>query len=149
MASLGAKTEIVNAQAVKIQFGGGPDDFILAIRKDLDYRSPQRRIPTGAGPIYFTMLPDNRMQLTFAWTTGEVGNSVAANWDEMIKRNATTKEVPENVWKLAFTDAQGSPTTKTFTHTCKVTRFHSFAAGEGETMAELELQIIDDDPAVT
>ena len=149
MVTLGAKNEIVNAQAVQIRFGATPDDYILAIRKDMDWNSPQRRVPTGAGPIYFTMLPDNKMHVTFPYTTGEVDNGVPANFDEMVKRNATTKEVPENTWKLVWTDAQGSPVSKTFTHTAKCTRFHIFGAGEGETMCELELQIIDDDPAVT
>jgi len=149
MATLGGKLEIVNAQAVKVRFGGTPDDFILAVRKDLDYNSPQKRIATGAGPVYFTMLPDNKMHISFPYTTGEVGNSVPANFDEMVKRNATTKEVPTNTWLLAFTDRQASPDTNTWTHSAKVTRLHIFGLGEGETMVEIDLQIIDDEPSVT
>ncbi len=149
MAILGSKLEVVNAQAVKVQFGPTPDDFILAVRKDMDWNVPQRRVPTGAGAIFFTMLPDNKLRLTFPYTTGEVGSAVPANFDEMVKRNATTKEVPENIWKLVFTDRQGTPVSNAWTMNAKVTRLHPFGLGEGETMVELDLQIIDDEPTIT
>ena len=149
MAILGSKLEIVNAQAVKVQFGAAPDDFILAVRKDMDWNVPQRRVPTGAGPIYFTMLPDNKLRLTFPYTTGEIGFSVPANFDEMIRRNATTKEVPTNIWKLVWTDRQGTPLSNTWTMNGKVTRLHPFALGEGETMIEIDIQITDDEPVIT
>ena len=150
MAILGAKNEIVNAQAVQVQFGATPDDFILAVRKDIEYNSAQRRVPTGAGAIYFTMLPDNKLRLTFPYTTGEVGSAVPANFDEMIKRNATTKEVPENTWKLKFTDrVTPTPGSNTWSMLAKVTRLHAFGLGEGETMVEIDLQITDDEPTIT
>lgn len=148
MATLGAKNEIVNAQAVQIRFGATPDDFILAIRKDLDWNSPQRRIATGAGPIYFTMLPDNKMHLSFAYTTGEVNNGVPANFDQMIKRNATTKETPTNVWHLKYTDRRGTPISNSWDQSAKVTRLHIISLGEGETIVEIDLQITDDEPII-
>jgi len=149
MGDLGAKLEVVNAQAVKVRFGATPDDYILAINKDIDFVSPQKRVPTGAGNIFFTMLPDNKMKLSFPYTTGEVGLSVPANFDEMIKRNSATKEVPTNIWRIEPTDQQGTPNTNIWTQNAKCTRVHWFAAGEGETILEIELQIIDDEPAVT
>lgn len=149
MATLGAKNEIINAQAVKVQFGAVPDEYILAVRKDLDYVSPQRRIPTGAGPVYFTMLPDNKMRVSLPYTTGEVGASVSSNFDELIKRNATTGEIPTNLWPLQFTDRQGTPITQKWSQSAKVIRLHVFALGEGETMVEIDLQIIDDEPTIT
>lgn len=148
MVTLGAKNEAVNAQAVQVRFGATPDDFILAVRKDMDWNSPQRRVPTGAGPIYFSMLPDNKMRLTFPYTTGEVDNGVPANFDEMVKRNATTKEVPTNLWHLKFTDRQGTPFANSWDMNAKVTRLHVFGLGEGETMVELDLQITDDEPVI-
>lgn len=149
MAILGAKNEIVNAQAVQVRFGATPDDYILAIRKDMDWNSPQRRIATGAGSIYFTMLPDNKMHLTFPYTSGEVNAGVPANFDEMIKRNATSKEVPENLWHLKFFDRQTpTPTSNSWDMNAKVTRLHAFALGEGETIVEIDLQIIDDEPSI-
>jgi len=150
MGSLGTKLEIVNANAVLVRFGATPDDYILAVRKRIEYNSPQKRLATGAGAIYFTMLPDNKMRITTAYTTGEVGNAVAANFDEMIKRNATTKEVPTNTWALKFTDRQGTPASNTWTHSAKVTQLIiDGGLGEGETLVEIVLQIIDDEPTVT
>lgn len=143
----GNKLEIVNASKFKIFIGG--DDYILASRKEFEHVAPQRRIATGAGPVYFTMLSDDRLSLEFAYTTGEVGNSVPANWDELIKRNATTGEVPTNGFSIQATDRQGTPDTKTHAFQCKCTRFRSWGLGEGETMAALELQIIDENASVS
>lgn len=147
MVSLGTKNEIVNAQNVLIQFGATPDEYILAWRKDLEYLSPQRRVPTGAGPIYFTMLPDNKMRITVAYTVGEIGTSVASAFDEMIKRNATTSEVPKNSWKMSFTDNAGG--NNLWTHNGKVTRLHVFAGRIGETIVELDIQITDNVSTIT
>ena len=149
MAILGAKNEIVNAQAVQVRFGATPDDYILAIRKDMEWLSPQRRVPTGAGPIYFTMLPDNKMHLSFPYTTGEVDNGVPANFDQMVKRNSTSKEIPENLWHLKFFDRKSpTPSSNSWDQTAKVTRLHVWGLGEGETMVEIDLQIIDDEPII-
>jgi hypothetical protein len=144
MPPLGSKTEVVNAAKFKVFLGA--DDYILATRKEFEHVAPQRRVPTGAGPVYFTMLSNDRLILEFAYTTGEVGNSVPANWDEMIKRNATTGEVPENAMSIQATDK--SSVTKTHSFNCKCTRFRSWALGEGETLAAMELQIIDENISV-
>lgn len=147
MPPLGTKKEIVNANVFKVFIGA--DDYILATRKEFDFRADQFRLATGAGPVYFTMLSNDRLLLAFAYTTGEVGNGVPANWDEMMKRNALTGEVPENAFSIQATDSQGTPVTKTHPMNCKATRLRGFAGGEGETIAELELQIIDNEPSVT
>ena len=147
MPDLGAKLEKVNANVFKVFFGAS-DEYILATRKEFDFRADQFRLPTGAGPVYFTMLSNDRLLLEFAYTTGEVGNSVPANWDEMMKRNALTGEVPENLFTIQATDAQGAPVTKSHPMNCKATRLRGFAGAEGGTLAQLELQVIDNEPTV-
>ncbi len=148
---LGTKTEVVNANRFKIFFGAaGTDDYILATRKEFIHRSAQKRVPTGAGPVYFTMLSDDRLLLEFAYTTGEVGNSVPANWDEMLQRNAATGEVPENAFRIQATDRQGTPITKTHNFSvCKAEELRVRAMAEGETIATLTLVITDLEPSVT
>lgn len=148
---LGTKTEVVNANVFKVFYGAaGTDEFILATRKEFIHRSPQKRIPTGAGPVYFTMLSDDQLLLDLAYTTGEVGNSVPQNWDEMLKRNATTGEVPENAFRVEATDRQGAPVTKTHAFSiCKAEELRVFASGEGETIARLTLRITDVEPSVS
>ena len=148
MASLGAKNEKVNANVFKIFIGA--DDYILATRKEFIHRAPQKRIATGAGPVYFTMLSDDRLILQFAYTTGEVGNSVSANWDEMLKRSATTGEVPTNAFSIKATDEQTpTPTTKTHAFNAKCTMLRVYGGAEGETLADMELQITDNEPSVS
>jgi len=147
MVSLGTKTEIVNANVLKIFIG--VDDYILASRKEFDHQAAQIRLATGAGPVYFTGLSNDRLLLEFAYTTGEVGNSVPANWDEMLQRNVATGEVPENAFSIKATDRQGTPVTKTHAFNAKCTRLRVFGGGEGETLAQLELQITDNEPTVT
>lgn len=147
---LGAKNEAVNANKFKIFFGAiGTDQYILATRKEAVFRSPQRRLPTDAGPVYFTMLSDDQLLLDFAYTTGEVGNGVPANWDEMLQRNAASGEVPTNAFRIEATDSQGTPVTKTHPMNCKAEELRVFAPAEGETLAKLILRIIDNEPSVT
>ena len=148
---LGTKSEVVNANVFKVFFGAaGTDEYILATRKEVIYKAPQKRVATGAGPVYFTMLSDDRLLLEFAYTTGEVGNSVPQNWDEMLQRNATTGEVPENAFRIEATDRQGSPVTKTHAFSvCKAEELRARSGAEGETLASLTLVITDLEPSVS
>jgi len=147
--SLGSKVEVVNANKFKIFFGSGANDYILATRKEFDFRAEQKRLATGAGPVYFTMLSNDRLLLELAYTTGEVGTSLPQAFDEMMQRSNTTGEVPENLFEIRATDRQGAPVTKTHPMNAKCTRFRGFAGAEGETLVQLELQIIDNEPSVT
>lgn len=148
MADLGAKNEAVNANKFAV-FYGSSDEYILATRKEFDFRADQTRVATGAGPVYFTQLSNDRLLLEFAYTTGEVGNSVPQNFDELMQRSATTGEVPENTFTIKATDRQGSPVTKSHPMLCKATRLRGFGGGEGETLIQLELQVIDNNMSVT
>ena len=145
--SLGATNEVVNANKFAVFFGAS-SEYILAVRKEVVYNAPQKKLATGAGPVFFTMLADDQLLLEFAYTTGEVGNGVGANWDEMLKRNATTGEVPEEEFRIKATDRQGSPVTKTHTMNCKATQLRCWGGAEGETLASLRLQIIDTEPSI-
>lgn len=147
MASLGASKEWVNAQALKWFINS--DEYIFLTRKRLRFQVPQKRVGTGAGNVFFTMLPDNRMSVTVLYTTGEVGTSVPQAFDEMVMRDATTKEVPENTYKFTATDRQGSPATNTITHLAKCTMMEVSAEAEGEVIVNLEFQILEDAPVVT
>lgn len=147
MASLGAKNEKVNAQAILWKISG--DQYILLTRKRFSYRRPQRRFPTGAGNLFYSMLPDNRIAVQVAYTTGEVGTSVPAAFDEMVKANATTKEVPENTFTFTATDTQGTPASNVWTMAAKCTLMEVEAGPEGESVVNLEFQITDENPAVT
>jgi hypothetical protein len=146
--SLGSKSEVVNANVFAIFFGS-TNEYILATRKEFDFRAEQKRVPTGAGPVYFTMLSNDRLLLELAYTTGEVGTSLPQAFDEMMKRNASTGEVPTNLFTIKATDRAGAPVTKNHPINAKCTRFRGFAGAEGETLVSLELQIIDNEPSVT
>ena len=148
--SLGAENEVVNANKFKIFFGAaGTNQYILATRKEFIHRAPQKRLATDAGPVYFTMLSDDQLLLDIAYTTGEVGNSVPQNWDEMLQRNALSGEVPENAFRIEATDRQSTPTTKTHAFNCKLEELRVFSAAEGEVLASLVLRITDTEPTVT
>ena len=100
--ALGSKTATVNANVYKLYFGSvaAGNEYILVTRKEAVYRVPQKRVPTGAGPVYFSMLSDDRLLLEFAFTTSELGSGTS-KWNSMIQRNASTGEVPENTFVLA------------------------------------------------
>ena len=149
---LGTKLEVANSNKFKIFFGAaGTDQYILATRKEFVHRAPQKRVATDAGPVYFTMLSDDQLLLTIAYTTGEVGNSVPQNWDEMLQRNASTGEVPENAFRIETTDRQTpTPTTKTHAFSiCKCEELRIFGSAEGEVLASLVLRITDTEPSVS
>jgi len=135
---------------LKIFFGAaGTNQYILAVRKEMIFRAPQKRLATDAGPVYFTMLSDDQLLLDIAYTTGEVGTSVPQAWDEMFKRNADSGEVPENAFRIEATDRQTTPTTKTHPMNCKAVELRVFGAAEGEVLASLVLQITDTEPSVS
>ena len=150
MPVLGAENEKVNASKVKWFFAGGSDEYVALNRKMLEWTRGQRDFPTtGLGVLYYSEKLRGRFIVLLAYTTGEVGNGVPRNFDEMITEAALTGEIPETafVWKL--TDKQGSPTTKTYTVNAKCVRYKSFeAGGEGETLAELEFVITDAAPTI-
>ena len=148
---LGTKTEVANANKFKIFYGAaGTDQYILATRKEFVHRATQKRLATDAGPVYFTMLSDDQLLLSIAYTTGEVGNSVPQNWDEMLKRNANSGEVPENAFRIEATDRlTPTPTTKTHQFNCKLEELRVFSAAEGEVLASLVLRITDTEPSVS
>lgn len=148
--SLGAKNEVVNANKFKIFFGPSPDvtQYILAVRKEMVFRAPQKRLATDAGAVYFTMLANDQLLLDFAYTTGEVGNSVPSNWDEMFQRNALSGEVPTNVFRVEATDSQTVPITKVHPMNAKAEELRASANAEGETVAKLILRITDNEPSV-
>ena len=97
------------------------------------------------------MLSDDQLLLDIAYTTGEVGNSVPQNWDEMLQRNASSGEVPENAFRIEVTDRQTTtPTTKTHNFAiCKCEELRIFGSGEGEVLASLVLRITDTEPSVS
>ncbi len=150
MPDLGTKNEAVNAGLVKWFYAGGSDEFVGLVRKMLEWTRGQTALPTtGLGVMYYSQKLRGRFTVILAYTTGEVGNSVPQNFDEMITEAALTGEIPETafVWKL--TDRQGTPTTKTYTVNAKCVRYKSFeAGGEGETLAELEFVITDAAPSI-
>lgn len=148
--TLGTKTATVNASVYKVYFDSvsAANQYILATRKEAVYRATQKRLPTGAGPVYFTMLSDDRLLLEFAYTTSELGSG-SSDWNKLIERNITSGEVPENNFFLVGTDRAGSPVSKTQTMQCKAEELRLFAGAEGETLAKLSLVIIDNDVVIS
>ena len=147
---LGDTNEVVNANKFKIFYGDtGVEQYILALKKEFIHRAPQKRLPTDAGPVYFTMLSDDQLLLSIAYTTGEVGNSVPQNWDEMLKRDIDSGEVPTNEFRIEATDRQSTPQKKTHQFNCKLEELRAYSNAEGETTASLVLRIIDSEPSVT
>jgi len=147
--ALGSKTTVVNANVYKVYFDSVSDSnqYILATRKEAVYRSAQKRVPTGAGPVYFTMLSDDRLLLEFAYTTSELGSG-SSDWNTLIQRNAVSGEVPENNFFLVGTDRAASPVSKTQTMRCKAEELRLYSGAEGETLAKLSLVIIDNDAVI-
>lgn len=144
--ALGSKTAVVNANVYKIYFDSvqASNQYLLATRKEAVYKKAQKRVPTGAGPVYFTMLSDDRLLLEFAYTTSELGSG-SSDWNKLIESNATSGEVPENNFFLVATDRAGSPVSKTQTMRCKAEELRLYSGAEGETLAKLSLVIIDND----
>jgi len=147
--ALGSKDTVVNANVYKVYFGSvsASNQYILATRKEAVYRTPQKRVATGAGPVYFTMLSDDKLLLEFAYTTTELGTGTS-DWNAMVQRNATTGEVPTNNFFLVATDRQSTPVSKTQTMICKAEELRLFSGAEGETIAKLVLVITDNDAVI-
>jgi len=150
MTDLGAENEAVNASKVKWFYAGGIDEYVGLNRKMLEWTRGQRAFPTtGLGVLYYSEKLRGRFTVVLAYTTGEVGNSVPRNFDEMITEAAATGEVPVTAFQWKLTDRQGTPTTKTYTVNAKCVRYKSFeAGGEGETLAELDFVITDAAPSI-
>lgn len=146
--ALGSKSATVNANVYKVYFGSvsAANQYILATRKEAVYRSPQKRVATGAGPVYFTMLSDDRLLLEFAYTSTELGTS-DSDWNKLIERNATTGEVPEKSFFLVATDKNSNA--KTQTMKCKAEELRLYSGAEGETLAKLSLVITDNNIAIS
>lgn len=151
MPDLGAENEKVNASKVKWFFAGGIDEYVGLIRKSLEWTRGQAELPTtGLGVMYYSQKLRGRFIVYLAYTSGEVGNSVPRNFDEMITEAALTGEIPTTPFEWNLTDTQGTPVTKTYTVNAKCVRYKSFeAGGEGETLAELEFVITDAAPSIT
>lgn len=149
--AIGAKTGIVNANAYRIYLTAvtAASQYIMATRKEAVYKTPQKRLATGAGPVYFTMLSDDRLLLEFAYTTTELG-ATDSDWNKMLIRNSNSAEVPENTFFLVGTDRNPAGVKKaTQTMKCKAEELRLFAGAEGETIAKLSLVIIDNDNVIT
>jgi len=148
--TLGSKPRIVNANAFRVYLTSvsASNQYIMATRKEAVYRSAQKRLATGAGPVYFTMLSDDRLLLEFAYTTTELGSG-GSDWNTMLQRNANSGEVPQNKFFLVGTDRNASPGVATQTMECKAEELRLFSGAEGETIAKLSLVIIDNDPVIS
>ncbi len=144
--ALGSKTAVVNANVYKVYFDSVSDanQYILATRKEAVYKAPQKRVATGAGPVYFTMLSDDRLLLEFAYTTSQLGTGTG-DWNVMMQRNEDTGEVPENDLFLVAADVGSPQVTKTQIMKCKAEELRLYSGAEGETLAKLSLVIIDND----
>jgi len=143
--TIGSKTTIVNAGRFIWKLSS--DEFILLTRKRISYHTPQRRIAISGGNIFYTMKADNKFSVTVAYSSGEVGTSIPTSFDNMITAISATGEMPEKAFTFVTTDK--SSAAKTFAINAKMTDFISYGEGEGETMIDLEFQIIDDSPAIT
>lgn len=151
MVLLGAENEKVNAQKILWFFGPGTDNYVALNRKEWEYTRRQVEFPTtGLGVLYYSAKIRGRFKVVLAYTTGEVGNSVPQNFDEMMTEAAATGEIPENAFRFATTDKQGTPLTKDWDITkAKIERLKVHAAGEGESVYELDFIIVDAAPNVS
>jgi len=143
--TIGSKTAIVNAGRFIWKLSS--DEFILLTRKRISYHTPQKRVAISGGNIFYTLKADNKFSVTVAYSSGEVGVSIPTSFDNMITVITATGEIPEKAFTFVTTDK--SSTAKTFSINAKMTDFISYGEGEGETMIDLEFQIIDDSPAIT
>jgi len=148
MANLGVETEKVNAGKVKWFYAGGTDEYVALNRKMLEWTRGQKELPTtGLGVIYYSEKLRGRFVVVLAYTSGEVGNGVPQNFDQMITEAAATGEVPKTAFQWKLTDS--ASVVKTYTVNAKCIRLKSFeAGGEGETICELEFVITDAAPSI-
>jgi len=142
---IGTKTKAVNAG--KFIWKLGTDEFILLTKKSVDYRTPQKRLPISGGNIYYTMKSDNKFSVSIAYATDEVGVTIPNSFDNMITALAASGEIPEKAFTFVTTPRDGSAN-KTYTINAKMTGFRSYAEAEGETLIDLDFQIIDDSPSI-
>lgn len=148
--TLGNEPNKVNANKYKVYFGSVSDanEYILAMRKEAVYRTPQKRYGTGAGPVYFTMLSDDRLLLDFIYTTDNFGTA-NSDWNKIMTRNAASGEVPTGSFFLVAADAATPQVKKTHAMKCKAEELRTFGEAEGGTLAKMILVIIDNNIAIT
>lgn len=148
--ALGAKPNKVNANVFKVYFGAVSDanEYILAMRKEQVIRTPQKRYGTGAGPVYFTMLSDDRLLLDFIYTTDNFG-SADSDWNKLMTRNTDSGEVPTEKFFLVAADAATPQVKKTHAMECKAEELRTFGEAEGGTLAKMILVITDNNVAIT
>lgn len=145
--SFATEAKRVNTSLMLLKNDSNQTLAVLA-RKRIEFHKPQKRFPIAGGVIYYTMKSNNKLTFTVAYTVDEVGTSITESFDNMIKEVSATGEVPEKTFTLE-TSPQDGTTGKKFTQECKMTDLVIEGEGEGETIATVTLQIIDNNPTVT
>lgn len=148
MANLGAKGEKASAQRMRWYYGPGTDEYIALFRKSIEYTRRQFDMPTtGLGVVYYSGKLRGKFVVALAYTSGEVGNSVPQNFDEMITESSATGEIPEEAFRFQTVDDNGLA--KNWDFNAKMTRLRAYGDMEGPTYYELEFVITDAAPSVS
>lgn len=141
MADVGAISELVNAQSLKLQLGS--DKYIMLQELDFHLGRPEAREPTtDGGVLYFYGKGDHFFDATILLTNPEIKTFFDKN-----KLSTPASNLPEESWKILAT-SRGSPsTTVTITVKASIPEFNISKPVEGGVIFRVRFRILDDTPS--
>ena len=141
MADIGAISELVNAQNLKLQLGS--DRYIMLQELELHLGRPEAREPTTDGGVqYFYGKGDHYFDATLLLTTPEI-----ASFNALTELN-DNGNMTENTYNIISTPRTGSPVS-TVTVNAVVPDFNVVKPVEGGTIFRLRFRITDDKVTVS
>ena len=141
MADIGAISELVNAQNLKLQLGS--DRYIMLQELELHLGRPEAREPTTDGGVqYFYGKGDHYFDATLLLTTPEI-----STFNAFTELDANG-DMPTNSYNIIATPRSGSPVS-TVTVNAVVPDFNVVKPVEGGTIFRLRFRITDDKVVVS
>ena len=134
MGSLGTKTELINATKVHLDLGS--DRFVMLQELSLKIEHPESRESADIGSLYFYGWQDNTFEATLLLSSPELDTFIG--YTELTANN----DLPENAFKLIYTDKAGA--IKTLTITCQVPMLEVLKATVGGTKTRIRFRITEE-----
>lgn len=138
---LGALTELVNAQSLKLEMDN--ETYVMLQELDFHLGRPEAREPTtNGGVIYYYGKGDHYFDATILTTTPEI-----KDFNDLITANTTTGELPPKTYKIIATARGGSTSTISIT-AAVVPDFNMSKPIEGGVVFRVRFRITTDSVSV-
>jgi hypothetical protein len=134
MGALGVKTELINATKVHLDLGS--DRFVMLQEMTLNIDHPESRESADIGSLWFYGWQDNFFEATLLLSSPELNTFIG--YTELTANN----DLPENDFKLIYTDKAGA--IKTLTITCTVPSMQVIKSIVGGVKTKIKFRIVEE-----